>query len=75
MELERKADNNLRSLAVALWIVGRLNCNVDSASRLLIWVSDVVKSVVAEVNVIVASSTLVFTSLASVARIVLRAGV
>ena len=62
-------------MTIALRVGGWLNGNVYTAAWLLIWVSNVIERIVAKINVVVASSTLVLSALAKVTGIVLGASI
>ena len=62
-------------MAVAFWVVCRFNSNVNTGCWLLVWISNVVESIIAKIDVVVTCTALILATLASVAGVVLRASI
>ena len=62
-------------MAVAFWVVGWLDGDVNAGSGLLVRVSDVVERVIAKVDVVVTCTALILAAFTSVAGVVLRASI
>ena len=62
-------------LAVTFWVVCVLNRNSDTVAWLLICVSNVIESSIAQVDMVVTGTALILVTLTSVAGVVLRTSI